>query len=422
MKHARRTVITCAGYVGLIGCFLAGDAALASTRNGTIWVRDVRASSVEQALGGTHVRVNTRTSYITADGNIRRYGSPSVLVARPTLRQGALALARRGIMHPGFQLAITAAGFIWSQQDGLMAPRESGGLSDYYKDPFYPDSFDYGLSGPDVIYRVGVNGDWFYGSLLNTAAAYCNQWGTKVKQVWASGNLAHSNYRVSCDPSGLGTIVHIGDYENPSNWPESETVYEPATDEEIEQLDEHIPVEIVQDLYGNNFAIPQWQEAISVMGQPATDVQSNGQLMPEIADAVGKWGKNIADKLNGDEPSYPDAPDHSRDAQEEYYDCQLENCDGGDDGGGTDWDEPIPPFEEPEIKWQTEILTLPDWSSGIGSGSCPGSRSIPMPLGGGSLDIDYQPACDLATMVRPALIGTCGFIALLIVVRARGGA
>ncbi len=170
-----------------------------------------------------------------------------------------------------------------------------------------------------------------------------------------------------------------------------------------DRVDPHLPPELAEQLW-NGQPIPEWQEAISVIGIPATEVESKGQDMPEVATKVAQRAANIISQLLGEESPYPETGTGGQTADDELVDM---------------WNEPIPDFPEVEPEWQVEeIDSLPSFSFGLGSGSCPAPVTIAHPLGG-SFTIEFQKFCDLASMIRGAVIAICMILALYIVLGTR---
>ena len=83
------------------------------------------------------------------------------------------------------------------------------------------------------------------------------------------------------------------------------------------------------------------------------------------------------------------------------------------------WDEPVPDFTEVNPEWQVETIDeLPSYNIGIGSGQCPPPTviTLPFPLNS-TLTLNWQPFCDLAAMIRGAVIAVAMILALYIVLR-----
>ncbi|AXY43787.1 hypothetical protein D1793_17155 [Halomonas sp. JS92-SW72] len=83
------------------------------------------------------------------------------------------------------------------------------------------------------------------------------------------------------------------------------------------------------------------------------------------------------------------------------------------------WDEPVPNFTEVNPEWQVETIDeLPSYNIGIGSGQCPSPTviNLPFPLNS-NLVINWQPFCDLAAMIRGAVIAVAMILSLYIVLR-----
>ncbi len=326
-------------------------------------------------------------------------------MSRETLRRGALAALTAGRLLPGLGIAITAAGFIWSQQDGLYDPA----LSE-------PDQeFEYGATYDDFSAIPGCVGapagtfcraeDYAGFAHLGKSSVY----GYNESRVIALGHCTTA----PCEPDENGywptyyvsKTVHQNEYA-PGDYAETiEGEVTPVPDDALPQLDEHLPGSIVDDFWAEDpAALPEpWADAISVL--PFSNIDAAGQTAPEAHQAVSRWAENMTAKMNAEPLPNPETDAEGNTAAEQ----QLE-----------EWDKPIPPFAEVTPEWQVETVdSLPDYNIGLGSGSCPGPTAIALPAPfGGSLSLDWQPLCDFASMIRGAVIAVCMILSLYIVLRS----
>lgn len=409
MTHAR-TLPRYACLAGLVAGLLAPVHALAQAAPGVgTWVDEAKTTRLNSYVGGHYVQTPTTTHvYVRATGKwtsfqdgVSRYKNLTVPVAKSTLRKGALAVLGRGFMHPGLQLAIAAAGWAWSMSDGIYQTDEnvvtlpdvddpaSGSCSfspnhDAERFSDYRSAIYHKVGDAEILQVNGVNNNlnsdctgYIAVSLkISAPPTYVNNWYYARQKTDAPVDPSYP------DPS----IVSV----DPENYPE---------------LDPHIPPELADQLW-NGEPIPEWQDEISILGQPASQVDSGTRNQPpEVASAVGQWAANMSSQYNGDDTlPYPDADTGGQSAADQQYD---------------DNQEPPPPFPEVEPEWQVEEITsLPDYSMGLGSGSCPAPTTVSLPWGG-SFTLSWQPACDLAALIRGAVIGICMILSLYIVLGTR---
>lgn len=409
--YVGRTVTRNARYGGLFGGLLylvySGPVAAtdwtyhdyASRAN----ISSAYATSVSKASGTALVQY---TGKVTNLPNSQvRYISGKVPVPLSTLRVGALSALGRGFMHPGLQLAIAAAGFIWSQSDGILKEGSAlpAGMDNFYDD--YPGT-------GEVISDRYWQWNAVYYTTPNAALSACLASGICFGSVEKVSCLEDNWYGPYCskwrytlrDPAKGYIYLTLSSSSRTADLPvaDAPTSLVPATDDDLVSLDEHLPPEIVEQLWSDPGSLPEWMWDVP-------KVTSDGNVAPEVADAVRQQADNIESTMLGetDQPHTDTGDSEAKTPEEKIADS---------------FDEPVPPFGEVEPQWQVETIdSLPGFSSGIGGGSCPAPISINLPMGQ-SMSISIQPACDLATMIRGAVIGVCGLIALMIVVRARGSA
>jgi len=421
MTYDRRSFSRLTGYAGLVGCLLVGTSTLVHAQNyppyysqaERVHIAATYARQQSIASGTAVVPVDARARWTSPDGSMTRYRTSTINVPKSTLRIGALSALGRGVMHPGLHIAIVAAGFIYSQSDGITKLEPSSSELHYDSNQINLDSWHASNTG----YGYSINGQNYNLPILNDNShlhSYCERsdFYCYITDVSAGSNnrtLVRFEVRRTSNNSSVSGHSHIYNNVVSSNYIDGYIPGEnqvPITEDDYLLIDPHIPPSLYDELW-NGAPIPEWQDAITVLASPASDVSADGALAPEVASAMGRWGQNMDAQYNGNPAPNPDHPTTGNTAQDQVAEEFL-------DGN-------IPSFPDIDVQWQTEVLDLPSFSSGIGGGSCPGPASIPLPGGTGSVDISYQPACDLATMVRPALIGISGLIACMIVLRARGG-
>lgn len=409
--YAHRTVITRIGHACALGCLLVGTPALAVVNSNGI---ELLSSSSTGVKTGQYIEAAASVRYQHVNTAQRIYTKALVPVASSTLRRGALAALGAGVVHPGFQVALLAAGFILTSDSEVHVPDPTfSQLQDaaLLEHESIPEPYKSGgpyvfFGGPTVCQgstKVFANIASHVMCLRSNSARYYSQ----------STALEFEPQRYKADNDFGGVWIGYSATTNAVTEPDyvgGEAPTVPATEQDyIDHVDPVIPPQLYDELYnwGN---LPLWRDEITVLGAPATYVQPTGDqaVAPEVASKAGRWAENVAAQLDGQPLPNPEEDATGSTAEDKL----LEEL---------DLDGPVPPYPNPEVDWQIETLTLPAYSSGIGDGMCPPPASIPLPLGGGTLDWSYQPACDLADMARPAFLGACGLIALLIVLRARGG-
>lgn len=403
--HGLRSLPRVACAIGCAWLLLDSVPSLASFRPNGIEIMDINDARV---YSGNYIEAQASVNYQHKTGTQRIYTKLPVQVAKSTLRVGALSALSRGVMHPGFQIAIAAAGFAYSQINGQ-----------------YEITKPY--SGESQISDVsGYNGSNHYYSGGNTYSSYLIQdkfvdrcfqpgWSCQVFGVNTTSTSMYVDYKIfdaDNDQSGISSYAvslvppsdnSLPGYESPSQ--------QAISDADLLQLDEHVPPELLSQLYdrdGNVVDVPPWEEQISVMGM--SGAQSNGNVMPEVMSSAKSWGQNIAAKLEGEQAPNPDTKTEGDTAQDAAYKQQQEEK-----------NTPPPPFADVEVEWQTEEITdIPSWSSGIGSGSCP--APVEFSMSGQTVGFDYEPVCRAAIAINPFFLGFCGLMALYIVLgRQRAG-
>lgn len=416
MTHAR-TLPRYVGAAGLIAGLLVAVPSLAFEK--------VHISNV--TVGGStpttiNAYVNARYQYSPLDS--RRYYRWQVPVAKSTLRTGALSALGRGVMHPGFQVAVLAAGLVISGTDILKSEPESI-LDDPELAPFYDDYVNDGSSYfiEHHAYRERRFGTPVEAALWHGQTFYGDKFGSIS---YHSGNCRSSSgctfsMKRYDQPSGTTTLIKPTGYSsnNIDMTPDFVTGGEPATQFDLDSLDPHIPPQLLEELWADlkpdvttrPFTItPQtypepWYNQLDVSTLPLSQLSTTGTPAPEVVTHVAKQMENLDAQMEGREKPHPSvtvAPGAS--ADEEMLDR---------------WDEPVPDFTEVTPEWQVETIDeLPSYNIGIGSGQCPPPTviTLPFPLNS-NLVINWQPFCDLAAMIRGAVIAVAMILSLYIVLR-----
>lgn len=403
MTHAR-TLARYVGIAGLIGGLLAPVPSLAQSASGQTRVSSIAAAGRQGDDILARVAANTKPANVHS----RIYWTQKVPVAAATLRRGALAALGRGVMHPGLQAAILAAGFILSENNEILVPDDSADgasqLVDDYPASDYPGSFRHYDTGGYSYYPSAYAASQAAVERACRPLTSCgfykiigrsdSQFWVRVKGKTSTGGTGYRDSKVEYAPSRSPNMPDVS----------PEGGHRPAEDEDYPALDEHIAPSLLDELVNSQDDIPEWQEAISVLPGPESAVvpTQSQNIAPEIATAVGRRGENIRAQSRGDNPPYSDAGTDGHSAEDQNRE---------------DWEQPIPPFPDVDPEWQVETIdSLPSYSIGLGGGSCPGATQIPVPFGG-SITLDWQPACNLAGMLRGAVIGVCMILSLYIVLR-----
>lgn len=416
MTHAR-TLPRYVGAAGLVAGLLVAFPSLAFEK--------VHISNV--TVGGStpttiNAYVNARYQYSPFDS--RRYYRWQVPVAKSTLRAGALSALGRGVMHPGFQIAVVAAGFVISE--GIIYKEEETDWGDISQFQQYDDNFG-ALSWRGRI-STSIPMEYHPTILSSALSALSYYQGIRPDgdyHLYKIEQLAPLHYRITLRGVHNGSWNHpnytvLPDYDiEPTHSIDYGVVEVPVTQEDLATVDQHIPPQLLEELWADlkpdvttrPFTItPQtypepWYNQLDVSTLPLSQLSTTGTPAPEVVTHVAKQMENLDAQMEGREKPHPSvtvAPGAS--ADEEMLDR---------------WDEPVPDFVEVTPEWQVETIDeLPSFDIGIGSGQCPPPTDItlPFPLNS-TLTLNWQPFCDLAAMIRGAVIAVAMILSLYIVLR-----
>lgn len=415
MSHAR-TLPRYVGLAGLVAGLLVAVPSLAASIN----IRDVKPVRATDS----HIETSVYASYRHSANDPRYFQKLRVLVSRATLRRGALAALARGIPHPGLQAAALAAGFIIGNDNNIL-------VSDSSKTAFDPESEDDWPVPPGYGYwEGGYQGDRH--SRLQSAVQATldktyrdrleferfirtpDQDGLEARAVYKCFYNTTSGTESSC------TAITYYYRNHPDNPRPDLSGYEPtpvagtapATDQDLSKIDEHLPESIIDDFWSDTGSpYPEsWSEANANNGV-MPNIQSEGQAAPEIHQGVSEWAENMNAKLEDKPLPHPgtDTKPNANTATEQ----QLENQEAAQEA----WEDPPPESAYPAMptpSWNVKVIDdLPDYNASLGAGQCPEPDVIPVP-GYGDITLDWQPACDLASGIRGAVIGICFIAALYI--------
>ncbi|WP_162900006.1 virulence factor TspB C-terminal domain-related protein [Halomonas sp. JS92-SW72] len=408
MTHAR-TFPRYVGAAGLIAGLLVAFPSL-SHASWQAQITDVRPTGNSTP---THIEARVSSNYRFSANDPRFYNRSLSLVSRQTVRIGALAALGRGVMHPGFAVAIAAVGWAWSLQDGIHVTS-----SVYDVDPLFQNQSDSqlisqfisdgrswhfgssytGYSDPLTLFSAYIPQNTSYYSHLNIISHWCSNTSNGVCVQYVI------RYSTVGNPSNI-TITSTA--QSPTITPQLSLVTNSVPESELSALDEHLPDVLLREIYQADTYPEPWYESLNVSSLPLSQVASpNGQAAPEIFEDVAKLSENMTAQINGDPEPHPGtnvAPGGNT-AQDEMLDR---------------WDEPVPNFTEVNPEWQVETIDeLPSYNIGIGSGQCPSPTviNLPFPLNS-NLVINWQPFCDLAAMIRGAVIAVAMILSLYIVLR-----
>ncbi|MCH4564359.1 hypothetical protein MKP05_14710 [Halomonas sp. EGI 63088] len=396
MPHAR-TLPRYACLAGLVAGLLAPVHALASPS------AEIRSIQYAGTSTPTHINTKVRAAYRFSANDPRFYHRLTLAVSRQSIRTGALAALSRGVMHPGVAVAIAAAGWAWSMADGIyeeLAPEEtftSPGYDEYGAleqcSPSSTALCRHSSSNKEYGFvRLGKSSVYGYDSSRYVVVGHCTTGACQPDQ---------NGYWPTYYASRTGTDATYSGGQITETFPRE---IEPVSEADLPALDEFFPGSIIDDLWADDpSAIPQqWQDQISVL--PFSNLNPAGQAAPEVHQGVSRWAENMTARMQDEALPHPDpgvSPEGNT-AAEEIVDRM---------------DEEPPDFpNEPEPVWNVvEIDELPDYNASIGSGQCPGPHHINFPFFG-SISLDWQPACDLASNIRGAVIALGYILGLLIVV------
>lgn len=390
MTHAR-TLPRYVGAAGLIAGLLVAFPSL-SHASWQAQITDVRPTGNSTP---THIETRVSSNYRFSSNDPRFYNRSLSLVSRQTVRTGALAALSRGVTHPGLALALAAAGFVYSQQDGLQVVDSTRQLVDTINDPSLPDG--YWCSQGSNLY-----------SDVNQCLAILRPNATHFTfQSQSSLNgLPRLTYR--CHGTCSFPTITLTFSEQISNWsPLFVDSVRPATQSDLELLDPLLPDELVREIYQSDIYPDPWHQALNLSTLPLSQVSSpNGQAAPEIYEDVAKWAENMTAQVNGNPQPHPES--NVSPGGNTAHDEMLER-----------WDEPVPDFADVSPDWQVETIDeLPAFNIGIGSGQCPPPTvvSLPFPFNT-TIELSWQPICDFASMIRGVVIAVSMILSLYIVLR-----
>ena len=141
MNHAR-TFTRYACLAGLVAGLLAPVQSLAQqTSPSRPTITSVSSAGTSGSDILARVSANTQPQALGS----RIYWTQQVSVSRQTLRAGALAAMRRGVMHPGLQVAMLAAGYLLTD-DGVEVPDSEDDFTNHFDDLYsFAESRNRGL-------------------------------------------------------------------------------------------------------------------------------------------------------------------------------------------------------------------------------------------------------------------------------------
>ncbi|MDR5891169.1 hypothetical protein QC822_16685, partial [Halomonas salina] len=294
MTHAR-TLARYVGIAGLIGGLLAPVPSLAVAPGASAEILTVRASgpSTSAAIGA---KVNA--AYRHAVGSARYYKNLSLMIPRAQLRQGALAVLSAGRLLPGLGIAVTAAGLFIAESGDIMKSSPNAFYSDW--DNINDTTGTYTWGGPTAFsspleyaqdYASGFGKDVCYFTQLNDM-----KYGFSVTYVHSSSGTQR------CSSNVINVSANTETFSAnpiPSDFEYGDTVDTPASEEDLEDIDEHLPDEIVDDIADEApELIPAWTEAISVVPDAAA-ITSDVAAAPAVYEGVSEWANAMSDAMSG---------------------------------------------------------------------------------------------------------------------------
>src|SRR5690554_2060014 len=246
MLHVNRTLPSCIGYACALGCFLAGTSTLVHaqdyppyySQDSRVNIAATYARQQSIASGTAVVPVNTRARWTSPDGSISRYRTSTINVPKSTLRIGALSAMSRGIMHPGWQAAILAAGFIYSQTNNEIMV-ETTSSSDYITDDFTAPSYAH---NEQYLYKY-FGGDRGSSTLFDVAVDFCAGKSHSLERITDTGV-------VRCTYGGGSWNKPQRDYDTETRTPfPFDTLLVPVSYDDLQEIDEHIPPSLYDELW-----------------------------------------------------------------------------------------------------------------------------------------------------------------------------
>lgn len=427
MTHAR-TLPRYVSAFGLLACFMVAFPSLAQaafppghpyhldTARARITAK-YATSAVEQ-MGTRQIGVTARVKHSGLPGAVTRYTNVQTYIPASKVRVAGLAALGRGVMHPGVQLAVAAAGFLWSQQYGIYTLTDSDNSTLDPADDDYAHQEKYWLlpqGGPPYYlpaHRTRTKGQMksFMQDRLTSRGFYFCGWAlddnTRVRFISSS----YSN----CSYSSAGRMADIKDCSNSPNstycgtdYQMAEPVPTPVPTENLDQIDPYIEPSLIDELWNDQ----TWDENITHWSWDGSDLDptleqtsSDSPTTSEVMAQAQAQNENLYAQLTGEDQPNTDVVVDGNTADDEMLD---------------QWNEPIPPFGDTDPDWQVETIdTMPDYDIGLAPGTCPLPVDVNVPLYG-SFSISFQPACDLASWLRGVVIALSLIASLYIVLGTR---
>lgn len=323
-----------------------------------------------------------------------RYSKVVSSIPVSKIRNIAVSAAKKGRVHPGFIAATVAAGFLFDNDTGEvvkeveeMPPAPEGDV-----DPVSPSgSGSSGSSDP----RTGEELCEQYGS-----GTYCTY------EPKTNGGVNYSHW--SCPSGSYG--VEAWDYRqkcylNDTPEPEPITTTEPVSDQELEELDNHINGDLLEQIANDpnsdwHSNTPSW-------------ASSDFALPSEAWDNILKDQENAEAQANGEEEPHPDQDTDTQTADdqlvEEIQDLKDELTEEPKEGD-------LPP--EPDAEWEVnEYDSITPEEVNVGSGSCPAPYVIDLVGDLPPVEITFDYICDFADYVRWFFLAGAWILAGTIVIR-----
>lgn len=390
----------------LISTFALVQDANASTNRVTTTVLDVKRAPMP-APTPYHQNVMSTVRHNTPTGPIYKTITTSVPVA--TIRQEAVRAFARGARHPGLLIAVTAA--------GLLIDSDTGQIVQEVPQPDAVTGYD---NLPSSLREQMEDTTGGFSAVTPNADTQCSSYsgsfGDRIDdrgslQSGSSSPMITGSYGAQSPCIGIvfefqdgffaGSTQHLRYYPGggPHAWldmNQDPTTTEEVPESELDQLDPHVPPELFDEIM--NDPETDWKD------DSPTDLNSEFPLAPEVRQDIQNEHDREQAKADGDPDPDPDSESQPSESGDIIVDQLL-------DGN-------VPSFPDKEWEFETEeIDQLPDWDAGLGEGSCPAPVTISLPWSSETIEFSYDPACDLAGMIRPFVISTAGFFGLLIVLR-----
>ncbi|MFC0267942.1 virulence factor TspB C-terminal domain-related protein [Kushneria aurantia] len=359
------------------------------------------------------IRVESNVRHSNLPGGVTRHVKTGTWIPARRFGRAASFLLKRGTQIGWAITALQGAGYLYDAATNSLS--KSGGSGDRVdadrvsKENGHDSG--YSFKGWDTLYAA--------------AKTICQ--GGSIGSL--DYNKISKNYAVACVfkyPNGDSYLTYV-DTVSPSasdptrfenspefQYPDSDSGGDSVSfddDVVVQILSDNVSPNSVNDIIDSGSDISDWrsQNSDSPFSNNVSSRSSSGSVPPELFDRVGKDGQNLAHDYGNDDDSDRPYPDQDTspgtDSSSQIYDEIMKNPTGDDSR-----------FPDQSPEWQTEVISeLPDYSTGLGSGSCPAPAVIPLPLGWGNIELDWQPICDFATYIRGAVIAV-GFLAALYIV------